>query len=383
LTSVRTEFAVVGGGLTGLATARALHRHGRGVVVLEQATVGHPGGGSHGACRIFRLGYDDPAYVAFAAAARELWSVLEQETGTTLLHPTPQLTFGPQMPAVHQAMRAAGAPCELLMEQETAERFPEVAAPGPVLLEPESAVIAADRTLAALAGPADRASQTWCGARVTALADDGRQVRLSTTAGDVEAGCVVVCAGPWTSVLLATAGIAVPGLATLEQVAYLEPAVPGPARDADRGGACMPIFVHYGGEFPYGLPVPGSRRYKVGLHHAGPAIDPDHQHQAADAGISARTALAVSTILPGFDPRPVAVDRCVYDTSPDTDFIVDRIGNVVIGSGTSGHGFKFGPLIGEWLANLAMTGRPAEAAPTAFVPEVPVPPARFALSRFR
>ncbi len=385
---MRTEFAVVGGGLTGLATAWALRRGGRDAVVIEQAEIGHLSGGSHGACRIFRLGYDDPEYVALAAMARDLWTGLEQACGARLLHPVPQLTFGPQMPDVHQAMRAAGTACELLSEREAAERFPAVAADGPVLLEPDSAVIAADLALAVLAGRAGDGVRR--GARVTAIADDGRRVRLSTIAGDIDAGCAIVCAGPWTSGLLATGGITVPSSATLEQVAYLVPAGPEPAaaradhepasQDArhDATRAPMPIFVHYGGEFPYGLPVPGSERYKIGLHHGGPAIDPDDQHQAADAVLSARTERAASAILPGLDPRPVAVERCVYDNSPDQDFIVDRIGNVVIGSGTSGHGFKFGPLLGEWLASLAMTGSPHVAGAA-----VSAPPTRFALNRFR
>jgi sarcosine oxidase len=66
----------------------------------------------------------------------------------------------------------------------------------------------------------------------------------------------------------------------------------------------------------------------------------------------------------------VRTERCVYDNSPDEDFIVDRVGRVVIGSGTSGHGFKFGPLLGEWLADLA-TGQDAD------------PAARFSLGRLR
>jgi sarcosine oxidase len=49
----------------------------------------------------------------------------------------------------------------------------------------------------------------------------------------------------------------------------------------------------------------------------------------------------------------VATERCVYDNSIDTDFVLDRVGNLVVGCGTSGHGFKFGPLLGELLADLA------------------------------
>ena len=174
---------------------------------------------------------------------------------------------------------------------------------------------------------------------------------------------MVVCAGPWTARLLASAGISLPGSATLEQVAYLDPA-PGAVTPT------MPIFVRYGAVFPYGVPIPGSSRYKIGIHHSGPPVDPDKQDQSPDPSLTSRIEEVARTFLPGFDPRPVAQERCIYDNTPDTDFVVDRIGNVVIGSGTSGHGFKFGPLLGEWLADLATDG------------SSPALPARFALSRF-
>ena len=62
---------------------------------------------------------------------------------------------------------------------------------------------------------------------------------------------------------------------------------------------------------------------------------------------------AARRLLPALDPEPVATERCIYDNSADTDFVVDRVGDVVVGCGTSGHGFKFGPLLGELLADLA------------------------------
>jgi sarcosine oxidase len=357
----RAELVVVGAGVTGLAAAWALNRNGRDVLVLDQEPVGHLGGGSHGTCRIFRRGYDDASYVTLAGQARAPWTELEEACGERLLHPTPQLTFGPQMPQVLAAMTAAGAACELLPEAEAAARYPGVNVMGETLVELESAVIAADRALACLAGLAGPAGTVRTGVHVAALADDGRAVRVRTSAGDIEAGAVIVCAGPWTSRLLATAGITVPGSATLEQVAYLEPVDSSAALN-------VPIFVHYSPEFPYGLPVPGSRRFKIGMHHSGPRVDPDHQDQAADAVLSERIEQAAKRFLPGFEPRPVMQERCIYDNSPDTDFVVDRSGNVVVGSGTSGHGFKFGPLLGQWLADLARGSGP--------------PPARFALTRF-
>ncbi len=387
---LRTDCAVIGGGITGLSAAWALRRLNREVVLLDQAEVGHRDGGSHGACRIFRLGYDDPQYVGLAMRARDLWAELEAACGERLLLPAPQLTFGPQQEQVRDAMLAAGAACAVLAEEEAAERFPAVRTGGRALLEPDSAVIAASRALtalAALAAPAGSGSVAGegtrrLGGRVTALSDDGRRVLISADGGDVQAGSAIVCAGPWTAGLLAPAGITVPASATLEQVSYLVPAgsPAAGAGQATHGTAGLPpgvpIFVHYGGVFPYGLPVPGSDRYKIGVHHGGPPVHPDRQDHAEDAGLGRRIAQAARSILPGYDPHPVAVERCIYDNSPDADFIVDRIGNIVIGAGTSGHGFKFGPLLGAWLAWLAAAGTPRGERSAG------EPPARFALTRF-
>jgi sarcosine oxidase len=356
------DVAIIGAGLLGLATGRALAARGRDVVVLEQAGVGHPGAGSKGSCRIFRLGYPEPAYVFAARQAGELWRVLEAESGHRILLPTPQLTFGTGLRAVHDAMQTAGAPCELLPTAAAAERFPAVRIDGPALLEPESCVIAADAALKALAAAVP---EIRTGVRAVRLSDDGRQVTVHTSNGALTARAAVITAGPWSGALLATLGLPLPGRPTLEQVAYLRP-----------GGATAPppIFICHADRAPYGLPVPGSPLYKVGIHPSGPATDPDAQEQSADPYLLGKLSEVARRYLPGYDPEPAAAERCVYDNSPDEEFVVDRIGNVVVGSGTSGHGFKFGPLFGEWLADLA-TGASGGLAPELRQ--------RFTLSRFR
>jgi sarcosine oxidase len=346
----RCDVVVVGAGLLGLSAARALTRRGADVVVLEQAEIGHAAGGSKGSCRIFRLGYPDPDYVALARRARWAWAELEDESGQRLLHPVSQLTFGPLLTEVRNAMQQAGEPCELLQAGEVAARFPQVALGGQALLEPDSCVISSYSALRVLAAGA---GQIRAGLAVTGIGDDGR-VTVQTAEGPVTAAAAVVCAGPWTSGLLAAGGIFVPSAATLEQVAYLRPiADPAPA---------MPIFLSYGTQVPYGLPVPGSPLYKIGVHNSGPPADPRSQDHRPDERLVARLAELARRYLPDFTPDPVQTERCVYDNSPDEDFIVDRVGNIVIGSGTSGHGFKFGPLLGEWLADLATGGDPGPAA---------------------
>jgi sarcosine oxidase len=355
----RCDVAVVGAGLLGLATARALARRGHEVVLLEQAEIGHEASGSKGSCRIFRLGYDDAELVAMAMRARGTWTELEEESGRRLLHPTPHLTLGEHLDGVRDAMRAAGAPHELLTEAEAAARFPGITVGGPALLEPESCVISADATLQALAAAVP---DIRSGVTVTGIADDGRQVTVRTTSGEVSARAAVVCAGPWTTALLAGSGITVPSVATLEQVGYV--------RTAGAPDPVLPIFICHGPPEAYGLPVPGEPLYKFGFHHSGPVIDPGSQDQAPDVELTARLTGLAREYLPGVDPELARTERCVYDNSPDEDFIVDRVGRIVIGSGTSGTGFKFGPLLGEWMADLAAGGGPDPAA------------RRFSLSRF-
>lgn len=366
------DVAIVGAGLLGLAAARAVAAQGRDFVLLERGSIGHDGAGSKGSCRIFRLGYPEPDYVAAARRARGLWEELEAETQRQILLPTPQITFGPQLMAVHDAMRQAGAPCELLSSEEADQRFPDVRVDGPVLLETESCVTAADQALAALAAaaglvdPADPARHSGpegarlrTGIKVTGVADDGRQVTLRTSAGTVTARVAIITAGPWSAGLLAGA-VRMPGTATLEQVAYLAPA---------RESARAPIFIRYGDQSPYGLPVPGSQLYKIGIHPSGPAVDPDAQASGPDPELVSRLSKLATRYLPGYLPDPVSTERCVYDNTRDEDFVIDRVGNVVIGCGTSGHGFKFGPLFGTWLADLA-SGDGGQV------------PARFSVARF-
>jgi sarcosine oxidase len=355
------DYVVVGAGLLGLAAGRSLAARGRDVLVLEQATVGHEGAGSKGSCRIFRLGYPDPGYVQAVRRAAKMWRQLEQESGQQILISTPHLSFGTDLAAVQQAMQLAGAPGELLTEQEAAERFPGVRTEGPALFEPGSCVTAADAALAALAAGVP---ELRTGVRVTGLADDARQVTISTSEGPLTARAVLVCAGPSSRALLAglTGWPPVPTTPTLEQVGYLRPA-------ADATGP-MPIFISHGGDESYGLPVPGSDLYKLGIHHGGRPVDPDDQNQAPDPALIDQITAVAARSLPGCDPVPVSTERCVYDNSTDEDFVLDHIGNVSVACGTSGHGFKFGPLFGEWLASLA-TGDHAE-----------LPPERFTLARF-
>ena len=362
---------VVGAGLLGLSAAWTLTRRGWDVVVLEAAgTIGHERSGSKGDARIFRLGYPEPHYVEMAALARRRWHDLEAATSRHLLHITGQVTLGDEATqrAIADALAAAGAPVEQIPAATAAGRFPGIAATGTVLLEPDSGVLAADECLRALCQAGAFELRTGC--RVTSLHESSAAVTVGIAAGGTIAADVVVdCAGPAALGLLAvaTAARAAP---SLPQVAYF-------AARHD-GGIVPPIFIEWGDDMLYGLPVPGVGPHagtsKVSRHTPGSVLgafdptDPD----PLDGDDPAQLALvqdAVARLLPSLNPQPVATERCVYDNSPDADFVIDRVGRIVVGCGTSGHAFKFGPLLGDLLADLAEDKEP------------PIDLARFSLHR--
>jgi sarcosine oxidase len=169
--------------------------------------------------------------------------------------------------------------------------------------------------------------------------------RVETDDGAFEANVVAVCAGPWTRTLFDVGET----FATLEHVAYFRP----PATDAARA----PIFIDFDAPAVYGLPTPGSDLYKIGLHHGGRRIDPNAPNLEADAAAVDALCAAARVWLPDYEF--VDVDTCLYDNTPNEDFVIDRIDNVVVGCGTSGHGFKFGPLVGELIASLIEETEPA------------------------
>ena len=196
------------------------------------------------------------------------------------------------------------------------------------------------------------------GTAVTALRQGPGSVTVETAEGTALRGdVVVVCAGP-ASLGLVDAPTAAAAPPSLPQVAYFAPRAPG---------AVPPVFIEWGDDMLYGLPVPGggphAGTYKVSHHTPGPplqAFDPSDPAPLGrdDPALLSHLTDAVARLLPSLDPEPVATERCVYDNSADSDFVLDRVGRVVVGCGTSGHAFKFGPLLGELLADLAEGRRP-------------------------
>jgi sarcosine oxidase len=344
---------VVGAGVLGLSAAVSLAERDVEVVVLEAATPGHALAGSKGSARIFRLGYPDPLYVEMAAGALEMWHRIENETGLDLLEPTGQLSFGPEAAGVAQAMAQAGLDIEPLSQEAVRQRFPDLHMEGPAFFEPDSGVLRADDCLRALHSSAPFTLRS--GTPVLGIEDMGNEAIVRTTTGLLSAEVVVDCAGHDSLSLLN--GVKCPSARppTLQQVAYF----------TATGAEDLPVFIEWGADMFYGLPVPGHELYKLAQHVPGTSWQPGDDAGTDDPALLGALVDTARRLLPGVDPTPVATERCLYDNTLDGDFILDRIGRVVVACGTSGHGFKFAPLLGELVAHLAM-GMPAPIDLTRF-----------------
>lgn len=377
----RFAHVVVGGGVIGAATARALARAGSGnggsgarVLLVEQFGRGHDRGSSHGASRIFRRGYTADDWVALTGDAITAWQELEAETGRTLLDFTGALDHGDPavLDEIQSALERGGVAHERLTPDEAATRWPGLRFDTSVLVHAQAGrVRSADAVEALLDSAAAAGAELRFDTAVAAI----ETAEIETEGGDVVlrlegAGgasstvvstSVVLAVGSWArhlaGGLVRRAGAALPEVrVTQEEPAHFATQLPDDA---------WPSFVHHPTDPAlrarvstiYGLLTPGEG-VKVGTHGTGREVHPDARLASPGAEGQAVLRDYVAAWVPGVDVDTLAPISCLYDTTPTEDPVLDRVGSVTVATGFSGHGFKFGAVFGELLAGVA-TGTPA------------------------
>lgn len=354
----RVDVAVVGGGLMGAAAAWAAARRGLSVALHEQFEPAHTRGSSHGSARIVRRGYSDALYTRLSGEAFELWREVELRADVRLLRMVGGVDHGPNRTAlVASLLAAAGIRHEILPAADAEARWPGMHFTGPVVYHPQAGTMDADRAVAALLDLARRDGATtehWSRvAAVEAVRDEYAAVRLAD-GREFEARCAVVAAGAWVAPFLG-GSLGLPPLTITQQQVFHFPR-------RDEAAAPWPSAIHQDAMEVYHLPGgrdggSGDAR-KIAEHTHGNVTTAETRDGVVDAGARDRIVRYVTDWLPGLEPNPQGETTCLYTSTPSEDFLLDRVGPILICSPCSGHGAKFAPLIGELVAGLLTGDRP-------------------------
>ena len=353
---------VIGAGVFGTWTAHHLHAAGHRVTLVDAYGAGHSRSSSGDESRIVRCGYGpDEIYSQFAVRSLALWREFNRRHDRDqLFHQCGVLWLSPADDPYTQATRRTleGGPysVDVLDVPALRTRYPHLAVDdiGAALLEPGCGVVMARRAVRTLAAELIAQGVRFVRARVLATRPSG--ALRCEDGSEIDGDLFVFACGAWLPKVFPDLldGVIRP---TRQVVLYFGT----PPGDDRFGPGHTPAWV----DFPagiYGVPDLEGRGVKVGIDHHGPPIDPDHADRLVDDDSLSLARGWLARRVPALADAPVVESRvCQYENTSTGDFLIDRHPrhpNVLIVGGGSGHGFKHGPAVGEYVARLVATGEP-------------------------
>ena len=366
------DVLVVGAGVFGAWTAFQLARRGQRVLLVDAYGPGNSRSSSGDESRIIRMGYGaDELYTRWAMRSLVQWKELLAETMGTppLFHQTGVLWLASKEYARLKEMTAVLTRCkvpfESLSSSAIAERYPQFSSHdlGVGILETESGVLMARRAVSEVVESALSLGVEYRQTQVTPLsATDSNKSRLaaiSTNNGEkISAGQFVFACGAWLGNIFPE--ILGPRIFPSRQEVFFFGVLPG---DRQFSAGSLPTWLIQADEV-YGMPDLESRGFKIAFDSHGERVDPDTQSRVVSAQSVEHVREYVARRFPVLANAPIVETRvCQYENTSNGDFLIDRhpeINNVWFAGGGSGHGFKHGPVFGEYLAQQILDGGPAE-----------------------
>lgn len=374
-----SDLVVVGAGVMGAWTAFFARAGGAGpdgrggggrtVTLLDAWGAGHARGTSSDETRIIRASHgDDRLYTRWSRRALDLWRRYEAEWGVRLVLPSGVLWLA-RRPDGFEARSAAllaslGIPHERLTPDELVRRWPQVAVGGDLdhaLHEPEAAALRARDGVRAATAAFQRHGGRYQVAAVTpGRAAGGRLLEVHDGSGRRwSAATFVFAAGPWLPRIF-------PDLlgdtirVTKQDVLFIGPA----AGDRRWDWTSLPAWCDHDAAI-YGIGATAEHGMKIAPDDYGRPFDPTHGERLVDPESVRFVRAYLARRFPDLAGRPVTASRvCQYETTVDGHFLLARhpgYENVWLAGGGSGHGFKHGPRIGEYLV-ARLDGAPEGAA---------------------
>lgn len=362
------DFAVIGLGAIGSATAAELVLRGHSVIGFDRYTPPHTMGSAHSDTRMIREAwYRGSPYVPLVRDAYRRWRNLEGSSGRTLLRTAGALMMGPE-----DGRAFAGSPLRsvaqpdtdyiLLSVEEVVERYPWLR-PDPrtvTVYEPGAAILSLEACLEAMLGAAEGADLRF-DEPVIEWSASASGVRVRTERGEYAARRLGIAAGAWAPQLLR--GLSLP-LEVERTVQYwFEPA--GEHTLALPDGPAWVWELEREGTW-YGFP-PTERGLKAGMHfQAGRRTDVERIDREVGASETEDLRRLFGRHAPDVAGALAHASVCLYTNTPDEDFILDRHPDhpeAVLFAGGSGHAFKFAPVLGSLMADLLTDEPPSRDLP--------------------
>ncbi|KAL2205605.1 FAD-dependent oxidoreductase [Sarocladium strictum] len=370
------DVAIVGLGVFGSAAAWQTTRKNTSTIAFEQYEFGHVRGASHDTSRIVRTAYDAPEYVALAKAAYKDWAVLEEDAGVKLLTVTGGIvgiqndeswTQGVRLSDYTASLEANNVPFEVLGAEEVKKRWPMI-----TLRKDESAVYTADTGMAHAAKTV-MAMQFVARSRGAVLKEntavnqlipitqgpDKGSVIIKTSKGDYQASKVILAADAWINTLLEPLGSRIPIQVMQEQVTYFKPQNPSSFEPGN-----FPVWIRVvNGKTFYGFPSFGEPTIKAARDLSENIMTPeDRTYVPSPKLLDELTSLMDDFITDEEKLEVLRTVTCQYAVTPNRQFVLSALEShpsifVALGAG---HGFKFGPVVGRVMAELAIDGRTTE-----------------------
>jgi monomeric sarcosine oxidase len=360
---------IIGGGTIGLSAAYYAAERGLKTLLLEQFdSMASAKASSGGYSRMFRIMYSEAFMAELAESALAMWKEIEAATGFEILLTQPLLFYGDventvegNLGAMRTILNNLGIPntwypnSSDLLQQYTA--FKTMPADYVGLVQANSAAIRADVSISAFETLAYNAGATLLTdqpATVTTISTEG-PYQVTCPAGTYSAPYLILCPGAWTNSLLQPFGLQLNLTIWQMTVAYFQ---------ADVANYSYPLWYEFGPtsqQLFYGFPAAEMpQMIKVSLDSTNNIYtDPSQCTYQPDPQILSQMGAFLQQRFNGVQPTPYDAKTCLYTMSTDAEMILDRLGfhNVAIFTGGSGRAFKFTPLFGRILVDLATTGK--------------------------
>jgi sarcosine oxidase len=350
------DVAVIGAGVFGAWTAYFLRKSGASVLLLDAYGPANARASSGGESRIIRMGYGpSEIYTRWSMRALPLWQQLFGEVGQpNLFHRTGVLWMIDDDGYARDTLatiQTCGVKFDKLSNADLRARYPQIAFESDTcgILEPDSGVLLARRAVEVVVDQAQKNGADYTVAAARAPEARDRLASVKTVNGEaISAGVFVFACGPWLPKIFPD--ILGDRIFPSRQEVFFFGVPAGQTRFAE---PAMPTWINLKDEF-YGMPDIENRGFKIAFDRHGERVDPDTQTRIASAEGAAAARNYLSRRFPALNDAPVVETRvCQYENTSNGDFLIDKhpeMENVWLVGGGSGHGFKHGPSVGEYVA---------------------------------